>query len=327
MPRPTRVSGRYPPRRLSGPVPSEVDPGNGRNPTPIIAIMVIVIGAGLLWWMMRGRPVQSSQSAPRGDPGQVATAPAPASVKNQPPRAELRLRIDPGMPNQLEYSANFSEDPDPKDADQLVYQLNFGDGVSVDTASGVHGYAKPGSYTVEATVTDPAGATGSMRRTVEIMPPDLTVTGQPLGTQVAGLHLQRIAVRMENFATLDPLWRDAEKLIAPVVGLDQRPRDEWYGLHFSGFIEIPQDGWWTLSLRSDDGGRLIVAGKTLINVDVHQGSTTQRTTVWVSAGLVPLEIFYYQGDSGADLNFEWTGPGRRQGVVPAEVFFHAPDAP
>jgi len=239
----------------------------------------------------------------------------------------LRVRIDPGIPNQLEYSAKFSDDPDPKDADALIYQITFGDGVSVSAASGVHVYGKSGTFTVEATVTDPAGATNSTRRTVEILPPDLTVTGQPLGTQAAGLRLQRIEARMENFATLEPLWRDAEKLTAPVVGLDQRPSEEWYGLRFSGFIQFPQDGWWTISLSTEDGGRLIVDGKTLINMDMIQPMATQRKTVLASAGLVPVEILYFQGKGGYGLTFEWEGPGRSREIVPAAAFFHAPDAP
>ncbi len=333
MPRPTRISDRFPTRRKSGPILRQEDPAPRRNPTPFIAFAVIIVGVGLFWWMTHTRP--PSHSTPRNELGQAASGPASASgssstssaIMNHPPRAELRVRIDSDNPSQLEYSAKFSDDPDPKDADALTYHITFGDGTSVGTASGVHEYEKSGAFTVEATVTDPAGATNSTRRTVEIVPPDLVVTGQPFGNQIAGLRLQQIPMHMENFADLEPRWADAEKVIARRVGLDVRPSDTWYGLHFSGFIQFPQAGRWTLSLNSDDGGRLIVDGKTLINMDLHQPATLQHTTIAVSAGLVPVEIFYYQGEGDATLAFEWKGPGHNQATVPAEAFFHAPDAP
>jgi hypothetical protein len=327
--RPLRTSGRFAHR------PSDPDDGfrgsrSPINPVVAISLVVVVAGVGVLVWLLagNGRPLQPAvaQSAPTNGSG-VSQTPsnsnASALIGNHAPRAEMRIRIDPTRPYDAEYSGEFSDDMDASDEGKLTYAWDFGDGTTGTEGHGHHLYADAGTFTLSLTVTDPAGATNTIKQVVHVAQPATSCIGRPLADELAGLSVTKVTGSFHDFGDLKSLWAKGTKSVAEQVSLDVRPRDTWYALRFHGFINFPKDGTYTVFLGSDDGSRFVIGDETLILMDRHQGLTEQPVTFIAKAGLVPVRIDYYQGDGGQDLVFDWLGPGIPRQRVPASVFYHS----
>jgi hexosaminidase len=101
-----------------------------------------------------------------------------------------------------------------------------------------------------------------------------------------------------------------------VVGLQGFERDEWFGLRFAGWIELPADGIWTFHLTSDDGAVLRIGADIAVDHDGLHGPTERSGQVALRAGLHPVEVHYFQAGGGRTLALEVTGPDGVRRPVP-----------
>ena len=93
------------------------------------------------------------------------------------------------------------------------------------------------------------------------------------------------------------------------VSLEPRGRDSNYALRFTGYIEIKTPGSYTFTLGSDDGSRLIIDGKTLLDIDGIHGVITKNKAIKLEAGLHKINVLFMQGGGGAALQLKYKGPG------------------
>ena len=92
--------------------------------------------------------------------------------------------------------------------------------------------------------------------------------------------------------------------------INQRSRDDAFGFVFDGTLLVPAAGTYTFRLDSDDGARLIVAGKRVIDHDgIHEMGAEQVGSLDLPAGGVPIRLEYFQRTSRMGLNVTWSGPG------------------
>jgi beta-glucosidase len=83
-----------------------------------------------------------------------------------------------------------------------------------------------------------------------------------------------------------------------------------FSASWTGKLSPPTTGSYTLSLTSDDGSRLIVDGKTVIDNWGDHGSQTKTATLDLTQGeAADIEIDYYQGTGDALVSLGWTIPG------------------
>ncbi len=70
---------------------------------------------------------------------------------------------------------------------------------------------------------------------------------------------------------------------------------------FTGYLNVKKAGTYTFSLGSDDGSRLLLGGKIIVDNYFPQGFTTRSNQVtFKEAGLYPLEVAYFE-------NYQVTG--------------------
>ncbi|MEE4543658.1 glycoside hydrolase family 3 C-terminal domain-containing protein [Streptomyces sp. V4-01] len=115
----------------------------------------------------------------------------------------------------------------------------------------------------------------------------------PAGSPVATGNVDQVAYR----------WNGG----SPAAGV---PGSNW-SAKYTGTLTAPSTGTYTFSLNSDDGSRLILDGKTLIdNWHDQGGDTAAKGTVDLTAGQkVAVELDYYQGGGGSSLQLGWQAPG------------------
>jgi beta-glucosidase len=88
------------------------------------------------------------------------------------------------------------------------------------------------------------------------------------------------------------------------------PRKNW-SARWRGTLTAPATGTYTFSLSSDDGSRLTVGGKRLIDMWKPQRPTTRTGSVKLTAGKpVKIQIDYNQIGGGSHLSLGWLLPGQ-----------------
>ena len=122
---------------------------------------------------------------------------------------------------------------------------------------------------------------------------------------------------------------DFTRLEAVATGVADLPSEsayrtdngENYGLRFFGFLEIPRDGLYTLFTSSDDGSRLSVAGRMVVDNDGLHGVQRKAGIIRLRKGLHPVEVSFFEQGGGEKLEVSWEGPDLPHQVVPAEAWF------
>ncbi len=98
-----------------------------------------------------------------------------------------------------------------------------------------------------------------------------------------------------------------------------------FGLRFSGTITIPKDGEYTFFTNSDDGSRLYVDRRLVVNNDGDHGPRERSGTIELGAGQHELDVTYY--DQGGRHHFEvrWKKPDGEKEPIPAAALGYDPE--
>lgn len=97
-----------------------------------------------------------------------------------------------------------------------------------------------------------------------------------------------------------------------------------FGMQYRGYIAIPKDNNYVFRLRSDDGSRLLVDGKEVINYDGLHGADKKDGEIALRQGLHSIQLDYFQGAGGKFVSLEWSSfdePAFE--LVPGSQLFHA----
>ncbi len=95
--------------------------------------------------------------------------------------------------------------------------------------------------------------------------------------------------------------------------------DGSFAARWTGRIDPPASGTYRITTVSDDGVRLWLDGKLMIENWTDHAPTEDHATVELVAGRpVELKLEYYQGGGGSTAQLKWTRPDGVTEVVPAE---------
>jgi cytochrome c len=78
-----------------------------------------------------------------------------------------------------------------------------------------------------------------------------------------------------------------------------------FAISYEGFLKIEKAGTYVLRLASDDGSRLLIGEKEVINHDGLHGSTAKDAAVGLEKGLHPFRIEFFQGLGGRAITFQY----------------------
>lgn len=105
---------------------------------------------------------------------------------------------------------------------------------------------------------------------------------------------------MPDFGALTPL----QTAIADSIALPAGTTAEYQGRLFEGYISIPETGLYRFSLTSDDGSRLWLNGKLVIDNDGLHGSETVEGSAALAAGPHSIRVEYFNKTGGATLDLK-----------------------
>jgi hypothetical protein len=123
----------------------------------------------------------------------------------------------------------------------------------------------------------------------------------------------------------------------PIAKLDMRTMGEVFdsgvkegvGLEITGLLRFPSAGEWKLIVLSNDGVRVSLSDKVVLNdPGVHSDRYSDPATLVVpAAGWYKLAIVYFQKKFSSALQLSWKVPGSNDFVlIPAEAYAHLKSA-
>lgn len=106
-------------------------------------------------------------------------------------------------------------------------------------------------------------------------------------------------------------------------GLDQIfPSKDEFALQFEGKIQINKDGMYQFYIQSNDGTKLFIDGKLVINHDGPHGADMEKTgQIHLAKGKHSIGLDYFQAGGGMFLQLKYSGPDVEKQEVPATVLF------
>jgi len=136
-----------------------------------------------------------------------------------------------------------------------------------------------------------------------------------------GLRCEYYEVTLEklpDFASLTP----AAVSVTDRISLAPALREEGFALRFIGQIHAPRDGVYAFTLRSNDGSRLLIHDKVVVDNDGLHKTESRVGFVALRAGWHPITVEYFESGGAEDLGLNWLGPDIQDQPVPAEALGH-----
>jgi mono/diheme cytochrome c family protein len=100
-----------------------------------------------------------------------------------------------------------------------------------------------------------------------------------------------------------------------------------YAVRETATLVAPADGDYTFYTTSDDGSRLYIDGRSVVNNDNDHSEATQSGQAKLKAGEHSITVTYFQRGGDAVLKVEWAGPDFKRQAIPHEALFRTAGTP
>ena len=85
-------------------------------------------------------------------------------------------------------------------------------------------------------------------------------------------------------------------------------REHNFAIRFKALLDITEAGEYTIYLKVDDGGKLYMDSKLLVNNDGLHGSEEKRGKIKLGPGKHSITVEYMQAGAGKEFELSWEGP-------------------
>lgn len=107
----------------------------------------------------------------------------------------------------------------------------------------------------------------------------------------------------------------------PNFSLSPARTDRYFGFVYTGYIKVEQSGSYTFYTTSDDGSKLYINGKQIVDNDRVHAALERSGSVNLSAGYHQIEVRFFENAYGEELGVRYQGPGVGKQTVPDNVLF------
>lgn len=102
----------------------------------------------------------------------------------------------------------------------------------------------------------------------------------------------------------------------------ERNSEEHFGFRYRGFVSIPRDGVYTFYTLSDDGSRLTIGEKVIVDNDGLHGPQEEEGVVALAEGQHAVCVTFFEKTGGDVLEVWYEGPGIEKQRIPTTALFH-----
>lgn len=108
--------------------------------------------------------------------------------------------------------------------------------------------------------------------------------------------------------------------------LSPKLKSDYYGFQFDGFIDIATAGTYTFYTSSDDGSKLYINAKEVVNNDGLHGIVEKSGSLFLSVGKHQIKVTYFEKNGGDNLTVRYNGPGVSKQTIPNNKLFAQGDS-
>jgi len=94
---------------------------------------------------------------------------------------------------------------------------------------------------------------------------------------------------------------------------------------WTGVLRVPKDGKYKFYLESDDGSRLFIDNKQIIDNNGLHAMEEKDGEAELKAGDHPIKIELFENEGETGIKLSWEGAGAAKEIVPATALFHQKD--
>ena len=125
-----------------------------------------------------------------------------------------------------------------------------------------------------------------------------------------------------EFNSTEDLKQVNHKGYSAKVDLSNQIRDEYFGFIFKGYIFIPEDDIYYFSLTSDDGSKLFIDNKLIIDHDGHHDALEKPGKIALAKGYHPIMVKYFENQVYQMLKLDWSSDKLPRQEIEAKYLFH-----
>lgn len=119
--------------------------------------------------------------------------------------------------------------------------------------------------------------------------------------------------KLPDFTKLKPVATGE----ASSFDINLKQRNDHFALTFEGFLKIDTDGDYKFYTTSDDGSRLWINGKLVVDNDGVHAPATKSGTIKLAKGMHKLEVAMFEQAGGEEIAVQFQGPKvKMQSVAP-----------
>jgi len=119
---------------------------------------------------------------------------------------------------------------------------------------------------------------------------------------------------MPDFSRMSPRETRA------VQSVSEKPESEYQGREYLGYIYAQRDEMHIFGLTSDDGSRLYIGDKLVVDNDGLHGIQVKTGSIALAEGWHPIRIEWFNKTGGASLNLQMGLLGEEMGEIDSEHF-------
>jgi putative heme-binding domain-containing protein len=120
-------------------------------------------------------------------------------------------------------------------------------------------------------------------------------------------------VAVETLAKMTPQVTEIRPQVAFYVPKGKSA--DKFALRFTGSILVPTTGKYKFFIASDDGSRLYIDSKLVIDHDGLHGMSEKNGSVSLTAGSHDIIVTYFDNGGGDGLTLNWSGPGIKKQAI------------
>jgi hypothetical protein len=220
--------------------------------------------------------------------------------------------------------ADVSLSADASDSDGSVRSVTFyADGTQIAEASSAPydvtwTNVAAGSYSLTAKATDDAGQTA----TSSAVGITVSTEGTSASSGTSYTYYEGDWSQLPDFGSLTPKSTGTTSNFT----LSVRERDKRFALRFVSYVDVPasETGTYTFYTSSDDGSRLLINGREVVNNDGVHGITEKSGTVSLSEGWHKVVVEFFEKTGGEALTVSWKGPSFSKEEIPDNRLYQSP---
>jgi hypothetical protein len=95
-------------------------------------------------------------------------------------------------------------------------------------------------------------------------------------------------------------------------------------VRLTGYMDIATDGFYRFYHKSASNSKVYIDGRILFDND-KSWSDEVAADIYLRTGVHSIEIQYYNGTGGSELQFDWAGPGFARKTVDSSVLWYTPN--